>query len=1237
MTTATAQRSVRLLGKTSAEINRTGAASGELFYDTTAQSLRLFSGQSSVTLATREWVTANAPSANLTGYATQTYVNNQINALVNSNAQTLAALQDITNSLSSQTTEGAILAEIATKADTAALSAVAFSGSYLSLTNRPTLFNGNYNSLTNKPTIFSGRYADLTNKPTIPNDTSQLTNGAGYAILPSQTGNSGKYLTTNGSTVSWVAIVGGGGAETDPVFLAHAAHNVTTTKISNWDTAYSWGNHATAGYLTGTISYTSLSNKPTLFSGSYADLTNKPTLFSGSYADLTNKPTIPSLTGYATESYVTTAVSNLVDAAPSTLDTLNELAAALGDDANYAATITTALGTKANTSSLATVATSGSYTDLTSKPTLFDGAYSSLSGKPTIPTQYTDALARSALSAGTGISYNSSTGAISSSITQYTDALARAALSTAAGSGAYNSSTGVITIPTNTSHLTNGAGFITSTGIPSQSGNSGKYLTTDGTSVSWGTVSGGGGGGGTTTNALEVTTGLQLSDELIYTLQSPTPNTGQVNYSYTTAVNTNWIIVGAYGNSSGGSVYLYNRSTGALNYTINNPNAYSTVSSDLFGISMAVDGNILVVGATGEDDAGGSGSGKVYVFDLSTLSGYSGTPITVSTAQVTINNPTAFGTSASDEFGGKVAVSGSYIVVGAAYEDDTGQASSGKAYIFNTSGTLLYTLSNPNAYSTAGGDLFGLSVAISGTKVAVGSNESSASAYSEGKVYVYDISLFPASPATIAAPGVYGFTVSPPTQISYGQFGKEVALTGNYLLASHIADTSGLQSGSSAGAVYVFNATTGAQIYKLKSPSIGQISRFGESIAVSGTLAVIGEFYSPVNFQSGAAYVFDLTTGYVKRQFLNPNDYGTADSDIFGRSVAIDGTTIVVGAGAEDTSSANNTGRAYVYTINSQFDGSQTGARLSLQKVLPNISAAGGVSGNTATIPVIVSDVFGRITYLSTTTFTPSGLSNAFTGIYVNGSYAADSSGSDVINFVGSGATTVSYSLNQNSYKTITISSTASSGGGASTGWYSMIATTNGTTLLPKPTSYDATMTNMANPKLFVGGEDSNNPSGNQPSSGNWMSNSGMSTFSTYSNNDYGSGYTNSTIDFANTSSGGIRFAIAPNWTSSQSGTSYYMPSSYSGSSYNQQSGYMGPMSGTNRALYAILVLDTSGITATAVNCTVHETKSSGGKTYIAISMTEAQIATLASSFTDVCTFSSYVTIRAYSFSSYTM
>jgi hypothetical protein len=70
----------------------------------------------------------------------------------------------------------------------------------------------------------------------------------------------------------------------------------TSTNISNWNTAYGWGNHASQGY--------------------------------------------------ATQTYVNTAISNLVDAAPTTLDTLNELAAALGDDPNFATTVATSIGNK---------------------------------------------------------------------------------------------------------------------------------------------------------------------------------------------------------------------------------------------------------------------------------------------------------------------------------------------------------------------------------------------------------------------------------------------------------------------------------------------------------------------------------------------------------------------------------------------------------------------------------------------------------------------------------------------------------------------------------------------------------------------------------------------------------------------------------------------------------------------------------------------------------------------------
>jgi hypothetical protein len=71
--------------------------------------------------------------------------------------------------------------------------------------------------------------------------------------------------------------------------------------------------------------------------------------------------------GFATQS---TIVAAITDSAPNTLDTLNELAAALGDDANFSTTITNSIATKANTSSLKTVATSGLFNDLTSRPTI---------------------------------------------------------------------------------------------------------------------------------------------------------------------------------------------------------------------------------------------------------------------------------------------------------------------------------------------------------------------------------------------------------------------------------------------------------------------------------------------------------------------------------------------------------------------------------------------------------------------------------------------------------------------------------------------------------------------------------------------------------------------------------------------------------------------------------------------------------------------------------------------------
>ena len=125
----------------------------------------------------------------------------------------------------------------------------------------------------------------------------------------------------------------------------------------------------------------------------------------------------------ATQSYVDTAVSNLVDTAPSTLNTLNELAAAINDDASYASTITTALGLKAPLES-------PTFTGTVTLPSATSGA-----NLVNIPNAALD---------NSSITINGSSVSLGGSTT--IDAL------------------------------------------PSQTSNSGKYLTTDGTSASWVTL-----------------------------------------------------------------------------------------------------------------------------------------------------------------------------------------------------------------------------------------------------------------------------------------------------------------------------------------------------------------------------------------------------------------------------------------------------------------------------------------------------------------------------------------------------------------------------------------------------------------------------------------------------------------------------------------------------------------------------------------------------------------------------
>ena len=112
---------------------------------------------------------------------------------------------------------------------------------------------------------------------------------------------------------------------------------------------------------------------------------------------------------------------------------------------------------------------------------------------------------------------------------------------------------------------------------------------------------------------------------LLHTLNNPNPyGTSASDYfGYAVAISNSYAIVGTYqeddaGGLNSGKAYIYNPSTGALVHTLANPTAYGTSANDRFGYSLSISDSYAIVGAYEEDDASGSTSGKAYIFNPST-------------------------------------------------------------------------------------------------------------------------------------------------------------------------------------------------------------------------------------------------------------------------------------------------------------------------------------------------------------------------------------------------------------------------------------------------------------------------------------------------------------------------------------------------------------------------------------------------------------------------------------------
>ncbi len=340
-------------------------------------------------------------------------------------------------------------------------------------------------------------------------------------------------------------------------------------------------------------------------------------------------------------------------------------------------------------------------------------------------------------------------------------------------------------------------------------------------------------------------------------------------------------------------------------------------AGDLFGHSVAVDGNTAVVGAY-EDE---SGKGAAYVLVKDSSGAWS-----------QVAKLTASDGAAGDQFGWSVAVDGSTVVVGAHFDDDKG-GGSGSAYVFtkpdtddgwadwDTSNDMAKAGLTAKMTASDGGDdhLFGNSVAVDGDTVVVGTLQPSG----YGSAYVFTKPGTGWTTATQTAKLTPGTTGGNADQLT-GSFGHSVAVDGKTVVVGAPA-----YSGSQ-GRAYVFTKpdtdagwVTTTEAAELMASDKVNYDQFGWAVAVDGDALVVGahgdddvdDNNMPIS-GSGSAYLFTKpTAGWADAtETVKLTAADGAANDEFGWSIAAGGGTVVVGAHFDDDKGADS-GSAYMYGV----------------------------------------------------------------------------------------------------------------------------------------------------------------------------------------------------------------------------------------------------------------------------------------------------------------------------------
>ncbi len=299
-------------------------------------------------------------------------------------------------------------------------------------------------------------------------------------------------------------------------------------------------------------------------------------------------------------------------------------------------------------------------------------------------------------------------------------------------------------------------------------------------------------------------------------------------------------------------------------------------SGDGFANSIAIDGDYMVCGVPADSPLGSACPSRAYVFKRT--NDVWGDPVQLFPSTQT----------GTDRFSWSAALKGDWLALGAPESEFT----IGKVYIYHREGTNWVETDILVGADTDPGDSFGLHLAMDSTVLVVAAPNDSDIEPFAGSAYV-----FRRSGTTWTQEAK--LTADNPT--SNPVFGQSVAISGDTIAVGAIGDSTGA---TGAGAVYIFTkqGAVWAVTTKLMSPIVTAFSQFGDAIALSGDRLIVGaRFDSDPDGDRGVGYLFrrDNAGTWIHSHKVVPS--GIASGFEFGKHIAMDETTVVMGLGIQPT------------------------------------------------------------------------------------------------------------------------------------------------------------------------------------------------------------------------------------------------------------------------------------------------------------------------------------------------